>query len=206
LGCVVAGLAVSHVLAPEGQSEVGPKSAGVSLMVLGGLLALFSYGNWAASQRALRLRQPLPRSVLPVLVSIVAAVVAVVTVVCTPRPVHPGRAASPATTRGGGEPGQRAQRPGVAADRAVVVGCRRRGGPLRLRGRGHARPHPARNADVGGRRHLCAGGAERHRRQDRRIRADEQTPLPTGVIRLVWLVTLAVIAALVAVELGGVSP
>lgn len=53
---------------------------------------------------------------------------------------------------------------------------------------------------------IWAGGAERYRRKDRRIRADEQTPLPTGVIPLVWLVTLAVIAALAAVEFGGVSP
>ena len=83
LGCVVAGLAVSHVLAPEEGSRVGPKIAGVALMVLGGLLALFSYGNWAAAQRALRLGLPLPRSPLPTLVSVVTAAVAVVAMVYT---------------------------------------------------------------------------------------------------------------------------
>ena len=77
LGCVVAGLAVSHVLKPAEGSNVGPKIAGLALMVLGGLLALFSHSNWAASQLALRLGRPLPRSPLPMLVSIVTAVVAV---------------------------------------------------------------------------------------------------------------------------------
>ncbi len=77
LGCVVAGLAVSHVLKPAEGSNVGPKIAGLALMVLGGLLALFSHGNWAASQLALRLGRPLPRSPLPMFVSIVTAVVAV---------------------------------------------------------------------------------------------------------------------------------
>jgi putative membrane protein len=77
LGCVVAGLAVSHVLKPAEGSNTGPKIAGLALMILGGLLALFSHSNWAASQLALRLGRPLPRSPLPMLVSIVTAVVAV---------------------------------------------------------------------------------------------------------------------------------
>jgi putative membrane protein len=81
LGCVVAGLAVSHVLKPENGSTLGPKIAGLALMLVGGLLALFSYSNWAASQRALRLRQPLPKSPLPMLVSIVTAGVAVATMI-----------------------------------------------------------------------------------------------------------------------------
>lgn len=85
LGCVVAGLAVSHVLKPEHGSNVGPKIAGVSLMLVGGLLALCSYGNWARSQLALRLRQPLPRSRLPVLISVVTAVVAITTIIYTLR-------------------------------------------------------------------------------------------------------------------------
>lgn len=81
LGCVVAGLAVSHVLKPESGSTVGPKVAGLALMLVGGLLAVFSYSNWASAQRALRLRQPLPRSRLPVLISVVTAMVAVATMV-----------------------------------------------------------------------------------------------------------------------------
>ena len=83
LGCVVAGLAVSHVLRADDESSVGPKIAGVALMVLGCLLALFSYANWASAQRALRLRRPLPRSKLPTALSIMTAAVAVVTIVYT---------------------------------------------------------------------------------------------------------------------------
>lgn len=81
LGCVVAGLAVSHILKPENGSTVGPKIAGLALMLVGGLLALFSYSNWASAQRALRLRQPLPKSPLPMLVSIVTAGVAIATMI-----------------------------------------------------------------------------------------------------------------------------
>ena len=83
LGCVVAGLAVSHVLRPEDRSGLGPKIAGVALIVLGGLLALFSYFNWSAAQRALRLREPLPRSKLPTVLSVATAAVACVTIVYT---------------------------------------------------------------------------------------------------------------------------
>ena len=83
LGCVVAGLAVSHVLKPESGSTVGPKVAGLALMLLGGLLALFSYGNWAASQVALRRREPLPQSKLPTLLALMTAVVALVTMIYT---------------------------------------------------------------------------------------------------------------------------
>lgn len=83
LGCVVAGLAVSHVLKPENGSTVGPKIAGLALMALGGLLAMLSHRNWAASQRALRLREPLPQSKLPTFVAVVTAVVAVATMFYT---------------------------------------------------------------------------------------------------------------------------
>jgi putative membrane protein len=83
LGCVVAGLAVSHVLKPENGSTVGPKVAGLALMLVGGLLAIVSHSNWAAAQRALRLRQPLPRSPLPLLISVVTGVVAVATMIYT---------------------------------------------------------------------------------------------------------------------------
>ena len=83
LGCVVAGLAVSHVLRPDDSSGTGPKVAGVGLMVLGALLAVFSYANWWSAQRALRLRAPLPRSVLPTVRSVVTAVVAAITIVYT---------------------------------------------------------------------------------------------------------------------------
>jgi putative membrane protein len=85
LGCVVAGLAVSHVLKPSTGSDVGPKVAGIALMLLGGLLALFSFGNWDRSERALRLKEALPHSILPALLSVVTGAVAVVTIIYTLR-------------------------------------------------------------------------------------------------------------------------
>jgi putative membrane protein len=74
---------VSHVLRPDDSSALGPEVAGVALMALGGVLALCSYGNWAASQRALRLGLPVPRSRLPTVLSVVTAVVAVWTIAYT---------------------------------------------------------------------------------------------------------------------------
>jgi putative membrane protein len=83
LGCVVAGLAVSHVLKPDNGSTVGPKIAGLALMFVGGVLAVFSHSNWSRAQRALRLGQPLPRSPLPLLISVVTGVVAAATMIYT---------------------------------------------------------------------------------------------------------------------------
>ncbi len=80
LGCIVAGLAVTHVLKPDG-SQTGPKVVGVSLMALGALLAFFSYSTWESNERAMRLQEPIRHSRLPMLVSVVTAVVAVAAVV-----------------------------------------------------------------------------------------------------------------------------
>jgi putative membrane protein len=80
LGCIVAGLAVTHVLEPEG-SQTGPKIVGVALMVLGALLAAFSYANWESNERAMRLKKPIRHSPLPMLVSVVTAVVAIAAVI-----------------------------------------------------------------------------------------------------------------------------
>ncbi len=80
LGCIVAGLAVTHVLKPDG-SQTGPKVVGVALMALGALLAFFSYSTWESNERAMRLKEPIRRSRLPMLVSVVTAVVAVAAVV-----------------------------------------------------------------------------------------------------------------------------
>ena len=83
LGCVVAGLAVSHVLRPDDTSDLGPDIAGVALMALGGVFALCSYGHWMASQRALRLGLPVPRSRLPLALSVVTGLVAAVAIAYT---------------------------------------------------------------------------------------------------------------------------
>jgi len=82
LACVVAGLAVTNVLTPD-RDDVLPKVVGVSLMVLGLLLAGVSYWNWYLSERALRLKRPLPHSPMLLVLSIVTALVAVATAIMT---------------------------------------------------------------------------------------------------------------------------
>lgn len=79
LGLVVAGLAVAHLLKPDDSSSAGPKVAGVALIALGGVLAMFGLVNWARAQMALRMRSPLPISSLPIVVSSVIVVVALTT-------------------------------------------------------------------------------------------------------------------------------
>lgn len=87
LALVVAGLAIASLL-PEFELAIGRRLIGVPLIVLGALLAGASHRRWRANEVAMRLRQPLPRSVLPgwlaVGVGIASAVAAVVAVVGGP--------------------------------------------------------------------------------------------------------------------------
>lgn len=82
LGAIVAGLAVTNVLAPE-EAGVGPEIAGLALMGLGLLLAAVSYVNWYIAEKALRLRAPLPHSPLLLVLAVVTGVVAVTAAVYT---------------------------------------------------------------------------------------------------------------------------
>jgi putative membrane protein len=78
---VVAGLAITQLLPPFPGIPGGRHIVGVPLIVLGIVLSLTSYRQWAQNQRALRLGQPLPGSNLPGLLTVlVAAVAAVATV------------------------------------------------------------------------------------------------------------------------------
>ena len=82
LGCLVAGLAVTHVLAPD-DADVWPTVVGVMLIVLALLLAIVSYVNWYAAERAMRLRIPLPHSPLLLILSVATAVVALVAAIAS---------------------------------------------------------------------------------------------------------------------------
>ena len=84
LGCVVAGLAVAEVLG-EDDTGVAPRLIGAALILLGGLFAFTGYGRWEAAERAMRLGEPLPRSLLPRAASILTVLLAVVAVVYTLR-------------------------------------------------------------------------------------------------------------------------
>ena len=76
LALVVAGLAITQLLPPFPGIPGGRHLVGVPLLILGIVLSLASYQQWARNQRALRLGRPLPHSSLPRLLALVVAAVA----------------------------------------------------------------------------------------------------------------------------------
>jgi putative membrane protein len=85
LALVVAGLGVVQLLPPFPGVPWGRHVLGLPLIVFGAVVAVVAYGEWVRSQRALRLGQPLPRSVMPRLlatvITVIAAIAAVVVLV-----------------------------------------------------------------------------------------------------------------------------
>ncbi len=84
LALMATGVAATALL-PELAMAGGRQLIGIPLIVLGGFLAVASYRRWRANERAMRLRRPLPRSLLPLLLAcgvglsaLTAAVVAAV--------------------------------------------------------------------------------------------------------------------------------
>ena len=81
LALVVAGLGVVQLLPPFPGVPWGRYVLGVPLIVFGAVVAVTAYGEWVRSQRALRLGQPLPRSVMPRLLTVVITAIAVIAAV-----------------------------------------------------------------------------------------------------------------------------
>ena len=81
LALVAAGLAVIQLLPPFHGIRWGRHVIGIPLIVLGGAIALLSYREWTANQRALRRDEPLHRSWLPQVLAITIAVVGVIAAV-----------------------------------------------------------------------------------------------------------------------------
>ena len=81
LALVVAGLAVVQLLPPFPGVPWGRHVLGVPLIVFGAVVAVAAYGEWTRSQRALRRGEPLPRSVMPRLLTAVIAVIAAIAAV-----------------------------------------------------------------------------------------------------------------------------
>jgi putative membrane protein len=81
LALVVAGLGVVQLLPPFPGVPWGRHVLGVPLIVFGAVVAVAAYGEWVRSQRALRLGQSLPRSVMPLLLAAVVTVIAVIAAV-----------------------------------------------------------------------------------------------------------------------------
>jgi putative membrane protein len=54
---------------------------GIPLIVLGAIVAVAGYGEWIANQRALRRGTPIPRSLLPVVLTVTITVMALLSAV-----------------------------------------------------------------------------------------------------------------------------
>jgi putative membrane protein len=77
LALIAAGLAVTSLL-PRFDIDYGRRIIGVPLIALGALLAWTSYRRWEDNERAMRLREPLPPSRLPLVLAIGIGIAALV--------------------------------------------------------------------------------------------------------------------------------
>ena len=80
LALVTAGLAVTQLLPPF-DVPGGRRMIGLPLIAMGIVTAIVSLWQWRRNEQAMRQGHPLPRSVLPVLLSCVIAVSAMVALV-----------------------------------------------------------------------------------------------------------------------------
>ena len=80
LALIGVGLAVANLLPPFTVAG-GRRIIALPLIALGGLVAIISLREWGANERAMRVKRPLPRSWLPVIVAVVIGVVAVLAVI-----------------------------------------------------------------------------------------------------------------------------
>jgi putative membrane protein len=89
LALVAAGLGIVQLLPPFPGVPWGRRVIGVPLIVLGAVTAAAAYREWTRTQRALRRGDPLPHSILPVIlaatIGIVAAAAAAVALVSVGR-------------------------------------------------------------------------------------------------------------------------
>lgn len=80
LALIATGVAATQLL-PEFHVNGGRRILGLPLIALGALVALTSFLHWQANQRAMRRDQPLPRSRMPLVLSIGIGIVAIIAVV-----------------------------------------------------------------------------------------------------------------------------
>jgi putative membrane protein len=81
LALVAAGLAVIQLLPPFHGIRWGRHAIGIPLIVLGAIIAVLSYRDWMANQRAMRRDEPLPRSWLPTVLAVTITAVGVIAAV-----------------------------------------------------------------------------------------------------------------------------
>jgi len=80
LAMVTAGLAITQLLPPFSIAG-GRRMIGLPLIAMGVLISVASLSQWRRNERAMRLGEPLPRSILPALVAVVVAVSAIIALV-----------------------------------------------------------------------------------------------------------------------------
>ena len=77
LALVAGGLAVSQLL-PDGNAPGARRALGLPLIILGAVIAWFSYSRWQAVERAIEADEPLPATWLPRILASAVLVGAVV--------------------------------------------------------------------------------------------------------------------------------
>ena len=80
LALIATGVAATQLL-PKFDVDFGRRMLGLPLIALGAVLALTSYRYWQSNQAAMRRGKPLPRSPMPLVLSIGIGVVAIIAVV-----------------------------------------------------------------------------------------------------------------------------
>ena len=80
LALIATGVAATQLL-PEFHIHGGRQILGIPLIALGALVALTSYRQWRANERAMRRRQPLPTSPMSSVLSIGIGVISVIAIV-----------------------------------------------------------------------------------------------------------------------------
>jgi putative membrane protein len=80
LALIATGVAATQLL-PKFDVTFGRRLLGLPLIALGALIALTSYSHWQANERAMRAKQPLVPSPIPLILSIGIGVVAVIAVI-----------------------------------------------------------------------------------------------------------------------------
>ncbi len=80
LALIATGVAATQLL-PEFHVTGGRRLLGLPLIALGALVAVTSFVHWQANQRAMRQGRPLPRSPMPLVLSIGISIVAVIAIV-----------------------------------------------------------------------------------------------------------------------------
>ena len=80
LALIATGVAATQLL-PKFDVEFGRRLLGLPLIALGAVLAITSYRYWQRNEIAMRKGEPLPRSPMPVVLSVGIGVVAIIAVI-----------------------------------------------------------------------------------------------------------------------------